>query len=94
MQFAVTTDTTETAEPVPVLVKTPFHPLWQATHSNGENVPLFPAGTGMLLLAKPGQVKLEYRPGFAVWTGRLLTLLGLLLVLLVALRRLVAKEQT
>jgi hypothetical protein len=91
MQITVATDAPETDLPVPVFVKTPFHPLWLATQSNGDTVPLFPAGTGMLLLAKPGQIKLEYQPGFAVWAGRVLTLLGLMLTLLAALRQLVAR---
>jgi len=79
------------AGPCPVYVKVNYHPHWCAEDSGGAPLPLHRAGLGMLVLATPGAVKLEYSAGACAWVGRAMTAGAIgflaLLLLLPYLRR-------
>jgi hypothetical protein len=66
-------------EEAPIYLKIAYHQNWRARGPQGEELKLFPAGYGMLLLAGEGRTSIEYTPGATEWFGRALTLLGLLL---------------
>jgi len=60
-----------------ILLKLPFHPHWRAFSSDGASLPLYSAGFGMLLLASPGRVSVQYETGSCELVGRAATLLAL-----------------
>jgi hypothetical protein len=77
----------------PVYVKVPYHPHWTARDGGGNQLEVVPAGLGMLILARAGQVALEFGTGTCDHVGRAMSVAALLALLWPILSRLVRRRK-
>lgn len=68
--------------PWPLFVKVPWHPHWRATDAADNRLPIYPAGTGMVVLATGPHVALEYAIGGCDIAGRIVSPVTVLVLVL------------